>query len=259
MAIKVVIHSPAGGQGKTTLTANLSMMLADKRNRVLAVDVCSSKGLQIYFNIEAGFGVSELLSGTPAGDLIGEIRPNLKFLPGGDLVEAENILSRDKLSPFLNLEKYLKEVEDEFDYILFDTSPTEDSRLFFAVLYYVDKVLVPIETKQAGVEKIIKFRELLEGVNPRLREKEGKPSLSIGRVVPYWYSVTRAKVSALEILQREFTSSVTNPIGECTGLIEAMTRGESLADRLKNVKNPRANEAHILSVYKDIIKYIAQE
>lgn len=253
MPTKIVIHSPKGGQGKTTVTANLAMMLADRGKRVLAVDTCSSRGLQYYFNIEADHGICDLLSGTPAEGLIGDIRPNLAFLPGGDLVEAERVLTQDKLSPYLNLEEKMRQCEGRFDFILFDTPPTEDSRLFFAVLYYVDRIIAPIETKRAGLDMLLRFRTLLEGINPRLREREGKPPLEIGTVIPYWYGQTLAKTGALEVLQQEFGPLVTEPIGECTGLIESWTRGESLADRLRGTKSPRPNEARILDVFEGLV------
>jgi len=253
MPTKIVIHSPKGGQGKTTVTANLAMMLADRGKRVLTVDTCSSKGLQLYFNVEAKHGICELLSGAPAEGLIGDIRPNLAFLPGGDLVEAERVLTQDKLSPYLNLEEKMKQCEDRFDFILFDTSPTEDSRLFFAVLYYVDRIITPIETKRAGLDLLHRFTLLLEGINPRLRKREGKPPLKIDTIIPYWYGQTLAKTGALDILQKDFGALVTEPIGECTGLIESWTRGESLADRLRGIKSPRPNEAHILGVFEGVV------
>lgn len=253
MAIKVVIHSPKGGQGKTTVTANLAMMLAARGKRVLAVDTCPSKGLQMYFNVEAAHGVCALLAGTPPADLIGEIRPNLSFLPGGDLVEAERLLTQDKLSPYLNLAEKMKPCEGDFDFILFDTAPTEDSRLFFAVLYYADRIVTPIETKRAGLDLLLRFHELLGSVNPRLREREGKPPLKIDTIIPYWYGQTLAKTGVLDILRKEFGPLVTKPIGECTGLIESWTRGESLADRLKNTTSPRANEVHILGIFKRLV------
>jgi len=259
MTKKIMIHSPAGGQGKTTTTANISMMLARDGKRVLAVDACSSKGLELYFNVQAKYGISELLSGASAESLIAEIRPNMYFLPGGDLIEAENLLSKDKLAPFLLFEKSMKDVEDRFDFVLIDTSPTEDSRLFFSLLFYVDRIISPIETKRAGVDKILKFSELLEGVNPRLREKEGKLPLSINRVIPYWYGRSRAKQSALDTLREAYAQIVTDPVGECTGLIESMTRGESLADRLDDFSSPRPNETHILSVYKSLTNYLLTE
>jgi len=259
MAKVIVIHSPAGGQGKTTLTANLSMMLADKGKRVLAVDACTSKGLQIYFNLEANYGIPELLTGASVSDLIGELRPNLSFLPGGDLVEAENLLSKDKLSPYLLLEEKLKPIEGNFDYILFDTGPTEDSRFFFSILYYADHIITPIETKTAGVVKIVNFKNLLNGINPRLRKNEDKPDLCINQVVPYWYSNTNAKTYALDSLKKEFDGALTEPIGDSTGMLECFNQGISLADRLKDIKNPRPNEAHILKVFHGIIDNITSE
>lgn len=253
MAVRIVIHSPKGGQGKTTITANLAMMLAERKKRVLVLDTCPSKGLQLYFNVDAEMGLSELLTGEDFSNLAGEIQRNLTFLPGGDLVEVERLLTEDKISPYLNLEEKLKDQDKNFDYVLVDTAPTEDSRLFFAVLFYADKIITPIETKRAGLDLLVRFRDLLESINPRLRQREKKPDLVINQIVPYWYGRSKAKAQALEILQEEFEKIVTEPVGECTGLIESWAQGESLENRIKKQKSPPSNEEHIVKVFKTLL------
>jgi cellulose biosynthesis protein BcsQ len=256
MAKKIVIHSPKGGQGKTTITANIAIMLADREKKVLVIDACDSKGLQLYFNVSADHGIADLLSGAPLDDLIGEIRPNLYFLPLGDPAEIEYLLVREKLSYYSKLEKALQPADRKFDFILFDTAPSETTRLFYSIMFYVDRVLTPIETKRAGFDKIVHFRDLLKEVNPVLRTKEKKKPLKINRLVPYWFGRANSRHDILEMLRDEFKNVVTDPIGECDALHTAWSRADSLEHFLQNV-TPRPNEERALNVFNNLLQSVS--
>ncbi len=250
---KIIIHSPKGGQGKTTLTANLGMLAAGSGARVLIVDGCSSRGLQRYFNLAATRGLADVIThGAPVLEVAGQVRDNLWILPGGDLAELEEHLAKDKVSPVRQLEDALSRAESQFDVILFDTSPDRTHRLFFCLLYYGDRIIMPIETKSAGLEIAQEFKAYLEELNPRLRARDGKRPISITTVIPYWFGRSRVKQGALEALQESFGDILTEPIGECTGLAEAWIHGESIADRLARTKNPPPNEAHSLKIFQQV-------
>ena len=251
---KILVHAAKGGQGKTTVTANLGLLLASLGKRVLLVDGCSSKGLQMYFNVAAEHGIFEFLKGTPLPDLVGELRKDLFLLPAGDLIQAEKLLDQDKVSPVSQLEEQLLPWEGDFDFILFDSSPTEDNRLFFNVLYYVDLIISPVETKQAGFDKLVDFYGLIEGINPRLREKAGKRPLKIDVIVPYWFSRTTAKQRILEEMEKNFSEVLTPPVTEATGVHECWMKGESLAERLATYSTPRSNELAIQEVFDGIVQ-----
>ena len=262
MAYKVVIHSPKGGQGKTTITANLSIMLAEKDYNVLVIDGCSSRQFQNYFNVKAEHGVFDFLSGTPLHNLIGELRKKLYLLPAGDLVKAERFLDEDKISPISKVEERLKEYEEEFDFIIFDTAPNEDTRFFFNILHYIDCIITPIETKRAGFDKTIDFRDLIDGINPRLREPFGKEPLQIDILIPYWFDKrVGSKQGILELIKEEFeeVSFLTEPIRECDGIHLCWGESQSLSERLSGKRKPPSNEAQMLKIFQSIVDYLITE
>ncbi|MFH0901984.1 MAG: AAA family ATPase, partial [Pseudomonadota bacterium] len=138
MTKRILIHSPKGGQGKTTVAANLAMMLADAGKRVLAIDAdeSESRGLALYFNVQANQGLFELVSGTPLDQLVGRIRDNLFFLPGGDLVQTNRLIDEERATPNAVVQERLKPFEAQFDYIIFDSSPNPKTRLMFNLFFY---------------------------------------------------------------------------------------------------------------------------
>lgn len=258
MIKKVLIHVPKGGQGKSTVTANLSLMLAARGQRVLIVDGCESRGLEDYLNIEAEFGIDELLSGTPLSDLTGEIRENCDFLPAGDLLSANDRLSENKVFPSGQLAKILNKFNDQYDFVLFDTDPEENSHLFFNILYYIDFIVSPVETKRAGFKKLCDWRDMLEDLNPDYEEMNTEP-LQIDVVIPYWFDARIGKdKERLEEIQETFEEAVTEPIRQTVGLRKSREEGLSLEEFLGG-KKPQSNEARALSVFENIIELLLTE
>lgn len=258
MAKKIIIHSPKGGQGKTTVSANLAMMLADAGQRVLAVDAdeTESRGLGLYFNVEAQHGIFELLRGSmELRELVGQIHENLFFLPGGDLVSASRLFDQEMGNPNILLEERLAPAEEDFDFIIFDTSPNSKTRLIFNIFYLGDEIITPIETRRGGVDVLGSFVGLLEPINSRMRKPAGKAPIEISTVIPYWHRRTNANAGCLELLQDSFPDQITDPIGECTALHEAWAQGQMFKEYIGR-RSKRPNEEKILDILEDILKQL---
>ena len=253
---KLGVCVPVGGQGKTTFSANPALMLAEEGHRVLIVDGCPSNQLSLYFNVDPAKGVHNFLEGEDLVDLLWEVRPNLNLLPAGDLVEAESILREDKVFPAAKLEELMKDWEVNFDFILFDTAPNYNTLLFFNILFYVDKIISPVETHRRGFDKLMEFAELLESKNAVLRERHNKSPLKIDMVIPNKHRNTRLNNGVLDLLQEEFGDVVTEPIPLCTGVAQAWRDSESLSERLQRIKSPRENELRILATLQTIVQNI---
>jgi chromosome partitioning protein len=258
MTKRLLIHVPKGGQGKSTVTANLSLMLAERGKRVLVIDGCESRGLEDYFNVEADYGIHELLSGVPLSDLAGEIRTNCDFLPAGDLLSANDLLNENKVFPSGQLAKMLRKVEKEYDFVLFDTDPEENSHLFFNILYYIDFIISPVETKRAGFKKLCDWKDTLEVLNSQY-EDMNKETLQIDVVIPYWYDARIGKdKERLHDIEEAFGEVVTEPIRQTVGLRKSREEGLSLGEYLGG-KKPQNNEAQALSVFEAIIEKFITE
>ena len=120
MARKIVITSGKGGVGKTTITANLGVMLAKFGQRVLLIDVdFGLNNLDVVMGVESKvlYDLCDVLDGKcrikqaliQCGD-----KKNLFVLPSGNANCMGNIISGQ------NIRMLIEDVASVFDYVLID-------------------------------------------------------------------------------------------------------------------------------------------
>ena len=117
----ILITSAVPNEGKTTVTSNLAITMALAGARVLLAD-CDLRrgGVSELFKLPSSPGLSEALRGTTHWrDAVQEtgVR-NLDLLARGDVFDqtSEMLLSRIA-------DEMLKEMSDEYDYVIFDSAP----------------------------------------------------------------------------------------------------------------------------------------
>jgi polysaccharide biosynthesis transport protein len=121
----IVFTSPASGDGKTTITANLAIALAHANRRVLLVDGDLRRSrLHKIFRVASNHGFGELLREGLHGSLEGIVAnplsiPNLSLLPAGQLGKSANapVLSSGRLPGLI------ARLRSEYDIVLIDTPP----------------------------------------------------------------------------------------------------------------------------------------
>jgi cellulose biosynthesis protein BcsQ len=274
MSHKVVIYVPLGGNGKTFLTGNLAIELAARGLRVFVCDTCFSGQLSLFFNVlqEDEFpwelpGIEEFLSEEKElEELVHEPRKNLYFLPAGDTVEAEHFLRtnkqwKNKTPQIAQLAKKLEEWEASFDIFLFDTAPNLNTLLALNVFHAVDTILSPVETHKRGSLLMARFQKFLEQENEHLRESFGKSPLMINKVIPNRHDKKLLlNRGVLQELNDIFPEVLTEPIGVCTSIAKAWTKGMSLRELLDEEKRSiRSNEKQALKVISSLVDYIVKE
>jgi chromosome partitioning protein len=194
------IVSQKGGVGKTTTAINLAACLAERKKRVLLVD------LDPQANATSGLGIAKkqggslyhaLLNGKPAADFVQSTAvPNLSILPAErDLSDAELEIAR--------ADGYLHRVKDtlapltaakEYDYILLDCSPSLGV-LTMNVLTASDTILVPIQSEYYALEGLAIINRIIR----QLKEAGANPGLEIEGIVITMYD-GRTKLSQ-EVVQ----------------------------------------------------------
>jgi capsular exopolysaccharide synthesis family protein len=118
----LVVSSPAGGEGKTTIAANLAITMAQQGMRVLLVD-CDLRRAQVHklFRLEREPGLKEVLLGELP--LASAVRPTetagLEILAAGGLpkVSPSDLLSSPALA------ELVERATADYDLVLFDTPP----------------------------------------------------------------------------------------------------------------------------------------
>ncbi len=168
MAVKVALVNRKGGVGKSTLAVNLAWEFTDASKRVLVVDLDPQfnasqylLGVHIYENIvyransPTVWSIFEQFTRTPENSVRPSLSPDsiIRYVTGNrfggrlDLIPAQLELADTLRRPAGKehlLARFISEVENEYDLILFDCSPTES--LFTIAAYLAsDHILVPVK------------------------------------------------------------------------------------------------------------------
>ena len=183
MAKKISVGTNKGGVLKTTTAVNIASILANRGYKVLLVDVDSQGNTALSFGyIPDDFedtiydvlmnkkSVKEVLY-RPLKDL------ELYIVPANDDMSyfTLDILKEGFKNPGLDVTNIIKDkfkiIEDDFDFIIFDSPPSLDV-IQANVLAYVDSVLIPYQPEPYSMRSIQMFMERMkeyQKVNPNLK------------------------------------------------------------------------------------------
>ncbi len=174
MAKIIAVANQKGGVGKTTTSVNLSACLGVLEKKILLIDADPQA------NATSSFGINDIESGTyeclehqkNAIDCIQKSSsPNVDVMPAQlDLVAAELELV-DKDSREFMLKEALKEVKNNYDYIIIDCAPSL-GLITINALTAADSVIVPIQCEYFALEGLGKLMNTIKSIqniqNPQL-------------------------------------------------------------------------------------------
>ena len=143
MAISLAIASGKGGVGKTTISVNLSLALAQSGKRVVLLDAdFGMANSHVLLGINPQKNIADFLKGTSnIKSLLIEAPSNLKFIAGGTAVSD---LLNSKESERYRVIRSVQELDSEIDILIVDAAAGgADSTLDFVGAS--DQVLVVVE------------------------------------------------------------------------------------------------------------------
>ncbi len=215
-----------GGVAKTTTTLNLAVALAEKGHRVLAVDMDPQGNLTMSQGIDPDqvdkSMYDVLVHGMPIREAVRKREVDVACA-SIDLAGAEIAMST-KIGRERSLEKALKAVSDDYDFVCIDTPPSL-GLLTINALTAASKVIVPVQCEYLSMRGLIQLQNTLamirEELNPEVQIEGILPTLVDTRTV-------HAK-EAIEILEENFGDRVfATRIKKTIRFAEAPVKGTSV-------------------------------
>lgn len=212
MAKIIAVANQKGGVGKTTTAVNLSACVAQYGKKVLFIDIdpqgngTSGLGikkndleLSVYDVIINDNKISEVLQPTMIEQL--QVLPSQIALAGAE-VELVNMMAREQV-----LKKAVREIEDDFDFIIIDCPPSL-GLLTLNALTCADTVLVPIQCEYYALEGLSQLMNTVKLVRKNLN-----PTLDVeGVVLTMFDARTNLSMQVVQEVKKFFKNKVYNTI-----------------------------------------------
>ena len=175
MARIIAVTLRKGGSGKTTTSVNLAMALSLKGKKTLLVDLDPQANATISVGIDPTTldkHINTLFTDINAKteEVIIKTEFGLYLLPSHpDLADTEAGMRATQIGLLKGL---LEPLDDEFDYIVIDTPPSE-SYLTVNALAVADEVLIPLQAHflaLKGLQDVLdEVTQVKQGLNPKLK------------------------------------------------------------------------------------------
>jgi chromosome partitioning protein len=242
----IAFANQKGGVAKTTTTLNLAVAFAETGHRVLCIDMDPQGNLTMSQGIDPD-KVEKSLYDVLVNDMpISEVIQHREIdiaVASIDLAGAEIAMST-KIGRERSLEKSLKEVSADYDFVCIDTPPSL-GLLTINALTAATKVIVPVQCEYLSMRGLVQLQNTLkmiqENLNPDVRIEGILPTMLDARTV-------HAK-EAVEILEENFGDLVfKSRIRKAIKFAEAPVKGSSV---LKY--DPEGNPANY---YRELAKEV---
>jgi chromosome partitioning protein len=183
----LALANQKGGVGKTTTTLNLGLVLAQRGQRVLLIDLdpqsslTSFMGYNPYQQDRSSYGLL-MQPDFSLTRVMQTHRSTLALIPGSvDLAGAAIRLVQEQ-RPLTRLRQVLRENRYMFDFILMDTPPGLNV-LMVAGFLAATEVIIPTQCNQGALSGVRAIQDAIK----RIREGLGNPELTLRGVLPTFY------------------------------------------------------------------------
>jgi chromosome partitioning protein len=222
----IAFANQKGGVAKTTTTLNLAVAFAESGHKVLCIDLDPQGNLTMSQGIDPD-KVEKSLYDVLVNDMpISEIIQHREIdiaVASIDLAGAEIAMST-KIGRERSLEKALKEVSGDYDFVCIDTPPSL-GLLTINALTAASKVIVPVQCEYLSMRGLVQLQNTLKMIQENLN-----PDVKIEGILPTMLdSRTVHAKEAVEILEENFGELVfKSRIRKAIKFAEAPVKGSSV-------------------------------
>jgi chromosome partitioning protein len=242
----IAFANQKGGVAKTTTTLNLAVAFAESGYRVLCIDLDPQGNLTMSQGIDPDKVEHSLydvlVNDMPISEII--VKREIDIAVASIDLAAAEIAMSTKIGRERTLQKALKEVAADYDYVCIDTPPSL-GLLTINALTAANKVIVPVQCEYLSMRGLVQLQNTLrmiqENLNPDVRIEGILPTMLDTRTI-------HAK-EAVEILEENFGDLVfKSRIRKAIKFAEAPVKGASV---LKY-----DSESSAASYYRDLAKEV---
>ncbi|HET8951419.1 MAG TPA: ParA family protein [Solirubrobacteraceae bacterium] len=222
----IAFANQKGGVAKTTTTLNLAAAFAEEGHRVLCIDMDPQGNLTMSQGIDPDTLELSMFDVLVHDVSIREVirRREVDVACSSiDLAGAEIAMSM-KIGRERSLDKALREILEDYDFICIDTPPSL-GLLTINALTAADKVIVPVQCEYLSMRGLIQLQNTLSMIRENLN-----PDVDIAGILPTMVdSRTLHAKEAIEILEENFGDRVFGArIRKTIRFAEAPVKGMSV-------------------------------
>lgn len=222
----IVITSGKGGVGKTTITANLSVSMAKKGKKILAIDTdIGLRNLDVVMGLEnyITYNLVDVVEGNcrlSQAIIRDRTHSNLFLLPSAQTRD------KDAVTPE-QMRRLVEQLKEKFDYVLIDC-PAGIERGFQNAIAAADKAVVITTPEVSAVRDADRVIGLLEksGISP--------VSLIVNRIRPDL--IRKGDMMSKEDVSEILGADLIGYLNDDTDVVVATNRGVSLMDQNTKIK-----------------------
>lgn len=227
---KICISLSKGGVAKSTSAVTLAHGLALIGKRVLLIDTDEQGHSSELLGVNPKFGLSEVIAQTvDLNQALCEARKNLYLLAGSlNLAGTKRVISKKEFGAEKTLSNALKGIENVFDYVIVDTSPSWDS-LTINSLFYCEEALIPVSLDVLSLNSLSEYTQ-------RLKEVSDYKDKAIQSYILPTFADGRVKKTSeiLAILNKHYSDILFEPIRYCSRIAEAPGHKQTIFEYAPN-------------------------